>query len=89
MFDPRLRNGYSQNYFYGLEQRVADHWAVEVSGTGAVAHRLVTTDVVNRTFTTASASGRLNDALPDINYRAAQGFSNYQALIASVRPRAS
>jgi hypothetical protein len=85
MFSPELRNGYAQNYFYGLQQQVRERWTIEVNGIGSVAHHLVTTDIVNREFTTQDFPGRLNANLPDISYRSGQGFSNYQGLTASAR----
>jgi hypothetical protein len=87
MFAPELRNGYAQNYFYGLKQQVRDNWTLEVNGVGSVAHHLVTTDIVNREFTTPDFPGRLNAMLPNISYRSGQGFSNYQGLTASARYR--
>jgi hypothetical protein len=87
MFAPELRNGYAQNYFYGLQRSVRDNWTLEVNGVGSVAHHLITTDIVNREFTTTDFPGRPNPNLPDISYRSGQGFSNYQALTASARYR--
>jgi hypothetical protein len=47
----------------------------------------MTTDIVNRDFSTPT--GRYNPTLPDIAYRAGQGSSDYNALTASLRYRAS
>jgi len=47
----------------------------------------VTTDIVNRDF--SLPTGRYNPSLPDIAYRAGQGFSAYNALAAVLRYRAT
>jgi hypothetical protein len=60
---------------------------VELNGLGSYGRRLITTDIVNRDFSTAQ--GRYNPNLPDIAYRAGQGSSDYNALAAVVRYRAS
>jgi hypothetical protein len=86
MFDPGLRDGYAQSYFYGIQRQVREAWAVEVNGLGTLGRKLITTDIVNREFSRPN-SGRVNPALPDIAYRAAQGSSNYQALTAVARYR--
>src|SRR5262249_45585132 len=67
--------------------RVSPLLAVEVNALGSYGRRLITTDIVNRNFTTAT--GRYNESLPDIYYRANQGFSNYNAMTTVVRYRAS
>jgi len=46
---------------------------------------LITTDVINRSFSTPT--GRYNNNLGDIAYRANQGFSDYNAMTAVVRYR--
>ncbi len=85
--DPGLRNGYAHSYFAGVQHRFGDNLTLEVNGLGTYGRRLITTDIVNRDFTLTT--GRINPNLPDIAYRAAQGFSNYNALTAVVRYRAS
>lgn len=87
-FEPGLRNPYVQRYFLGILQTVPGNLQFEVNGMGALGRRLLTTDVVNREFTTATPpSGRLNESLPDIAYRGNQGSSSYHALTTSVRYR--
>ena len=56
-------------------------------GWGLMADNLITTDIINRDFSTPT--GRYNPDLPDIAYRANQGFSDYNALAAVVRYRPS
>jgi hypothetical protein len=87
LVDPGLKNGYAHSYFAGVQQRVSDNFTLEVNGLGTYGRRLITTDVVNRDFTLTT--GRINPNLPDIAYRAAQGFSDYNALTAVARYRAS
>jgi hypothetical protein len=86
LVDPGLKNGYAHSYFAGVQHRVTDNLTLEVNGLGTYGRRLITTDIVNRDFTLTT--GRINPNLPDIAYRAAQGFSNYNALTGVVRYRA-
>ncbi len=59
-----------------------------MNASGSYGRRLITTDLVNRDFSTNA--GRINPAITqDISYRAAQGFSDYNALTSVVRYRAS
>ena len=81
LVDPGLRNGYVHSYFAGVERRVAGNFTLEVNGQGAYGRRLITTDIVNR--------DPLNPNLPEIAYRAGQGFSNYNALTGVARYRSS
>jgi hypothetical protein len=87
LVDPGLKNGYAHSYFAGVQHRITGNLTVEVNGLGTYGRRLITTDIVNRDFTLTT--GRINPNLPDIAYRAAQGFSNYNALTGVVRYRAS
>ncbi|MEO8099211.1 MAG: TonB-dependent receptor [Acidobacteriota bacterium] len=86
LIDPNLRNGRVQSYFAGIQQRLADRLTLEVNALGSYGSRLITTDVVNRDFSTLT--GRYNNALPDISYRSGQGFSNYNAMTAVLRYQA-
>jgi hypothetical protein len=87
LVDPGLKNGYAHSYFAGVQHRVGDNLTFEVNGLGTYGRRMITTDIVNRDFTLPT--GRINPNLPDIAYRAAQGFSNYNALTAVARYRSS
>ncbi len=53
LMDPNLRNGYAQSFFLGVQHQVTDNLSVEVNTLGALDRRLITTDTVNREFTTA------------------------------------
>ncbi|HZL56196.1 MAG TPA: hypothetical protein VFC21_03900, partial [Bryobacteraceae bacterium] len=89
LLDPRLRNGYSQSSFIGVQQQVNDNLTVEVDGTSALGRRLITTDVVNRTYTIPTPQGavRPNESLPDVSWRSSQGISDYYAFSTLVRYR--
>jgi hypothetical protein len=78
--DPKLRNGYAQDFFVGVQQSVGENFTLEVNGTGALGRRLITTDIVNRQFTTTVGDGRPNESLPDVAWRSSQGSSDYTAL---------
>ena len=85
LVDPNLRNGRVKSYFAGVQQRITDNLTLEVNALGSYGRSLITTDVINRSFSTPS--GRYNNNLPDIAYRANQGFSDYNAMTAVVRYR--
>lgn len=88
LIDPKLRNGYSQTFFTGVQHEITENLNLEVNGSGALGRRLVTTDIVNREFTVAgSPAGRPNSALPDVSWRSGQGVSDYYALSALLRYR--
>jgi len=88
LMDPRLRNGYSETAFIGVQQHLRENLTVEVNGTAARGRRLITSDIINRQFTTAdSYPGRPNEALPDVAYRSSQGKSSYTALSTLARYR--
>lgn len=83
---PDLLNGRTSSYFAGIQHRITNNLIVEVNGIGTYGRNLSTTDIINREFTT-QGGGRENPNLPDINYRANQGFSNYNALTIVTRYR--
>jgi hypothetical protein len=92
LIDPQLRNGYIHSYFAGVQHRILDNFTVEVNGLGSYGRRLITTDIINRDFSVDRGIGNptsYNPALPQIAYRAGQGFSDYNALTAVVRYRTS
>ena len=89
LMDPVLQNGYTQSYFVGLQHRFSNSLSLEVNSLGALGRRLITTDVVNRQFSTAIGTGRYNESLPDISWRSSQGSSAYNALTTLLRYRAS
>lgn len=92
LVDSHLRNTYVQNYFVGIQQQLGVNWSVEVNTLGSLGRKLITTDIVNRQFssalTTDNPQGRFNPDLPNIAYRAGQGKSNYNALASVLRYRA-
>ena len=89
LLDPKLRSGYAQNYFLGVQRELTRDWTLEVNTLGSLGRGLITTDIVNRQFSLpVRPFGRFNDDLPDISYRANQGLSNYHALTAVARYRA-
>lgn len=85
LLDPKLRNGYSQNFFLALRKQLAPSWDVEISGLGALGRRLLTTDIVNRALSTPD--GAFNHTLPEILWRSNQGQSSYSALSTVARYR--
>ncbi len=89
LMDPNLRNGYSQNFFLGVQQQLRDNLTLEINGSGNLGRRLITTDILNRTMTFPSDTtpGRPNEDLADISWRSSQGASDYYALSSLVRYR--
>jgi hypothetical protein len=87
LIDPGLLNARVYSYFTGVQQRIANNLTAEVNGLGSYGRRLITTDIINRDFSTPE--GRYNPNLPDIAYRSGQGSSDYNALTAVLRYRAS
>ena len=83
--NPDLKNGLVYSYFAGVQQRFSEALTLEVNAQGSYGRRLITTDIVNRDFSTLT--GRYNQALPDIQYRDGQGSSAYNALTALARYR--
>ena len=87
LVDSSLRNSYAHSYFAGLQHRINDNLIAELNGLGSYGRQLITTDIINRDFSTLA--GRYNPNLPDIAYRANQGFSDYNALTGLVRYRSA
>jgi hypothetical protein len=89
LMDPGLRNGYAETAFVGVQQSLLDNLTVEVNATASRGRRLLTSDIVNRQFTTTDyfTAGRPNGDLPDVEWRSSQGSSDYSALSAMVRYR--
>lgn len=91
-FDPGLRSPRIHSYFLGVQHQLTRSLILELNGLGSIGRRLVTTDVVNRDYSVstdpfANPFGNFNPALPQIYYRANQGFSDYSALSLSARYR--
>jgi hypothetical protein len=86
LLDPKLRNGYVETAFLGVQQSLGENLTVEVDGTASRGRRLLTSDIVNRQFTlTTGSTGRPNENMGDIEWRSSQGNSDYSALTALVR----
>jgi hypothetical protein len=85
LFDQSLKNAYVHSYFFGIQQQASDNWTVEVNTLGSLGRKLITTDIVNRSF--SNGFDRFNDNFGDIAYRSGQGISDYNALTAVARYR--
>ena len=57
LIDANLRNGRVKTYFAGVQQRITENLTLEVNGLGTYGRSLVTTDVINRDFSTSSGTG--------------------------------
>ena len=83
LMDPNLRNGYAQDAFLGVQQSIGENLTLEVNGTASLGRRLITTDIVNRQFTTTTwGRAAERSRLPDVDWRSSQGNSDYTALSA-------
>ena len=85
LVDPNLRNGYAQNAFLGVQESIGESLTFELNGTASLGRRLITTDLLNRQFTTTVGTGRPNEALPNVDWRSSQANSDYTALSAIVK----
>jgi hypothetical protein len=81
-----LKNAYTQHAFVGMQQQLTRNLWLEVNGLLSLGRRLLTTDIVNRSFSLDNEQ-RYNMALPDISYRGNEGLSTYSALGAILRYR--
>jgi len=83
LFQPGLRNGYAQNFFLGLEQRITESLSLELNGIGSLGRRLLSNDLFNR-----SLAQRIVPAVfAQVVYRGNQDTSDYTALTATARYR--
>jgi hypothetical protein len=83
LFQPRIRDGYAQNFFLGVQHQVTESFSLEINTTGSLGRKLITTDIVNRDLSLPAPPGELGRFAPDlslINYRGNQGKSDYNAL---------
>lgn len=86
LMDPNLKNGYAENSFLGIQHSIGENFTLEVNGTSSLGRRLITSDIVNRQFTTTEGfDGRPNENFPDIEWRSSQGISDYYAMTALAR----
>lgn len=87
LMDPKLKNGYAENSFLGVRHSFTSALTLEVNGTSSLGRDLITSDIVNRQFTTTQGNGRPNASFPDIEWRSNQGISDYYALTSLLRYR--
>jgi hypothetical protein len=94
LFQPGLRNAYSENGFWGIEQRAAEHLVLQANLVGSFGRELLTTDLVNRALSVPpvpfkNPDGISNPQFPMVAYRANQGLSDYYGVQAVARYRSS
>ena len=87
-FQPGLHTPYAHSFFAGIQQAISSTWSIDVNYSGSLGRRLLTTDLVNRIYSTCPPHGpgicrynpNYND---DFAYLANEGGSDYHALTAS------
>jgi len=72
-FQNGLRNGYAQNMFLGVQERVNGHVFIELNGLSSLGRELLTNDFPGR------------PVFSNVVYRGNEGISDYYALSATVR----
>ena len=87
LMDPKLKNGFARTAFVGVQQLIGDSLTVEVNFTSSQSRRLITTDVVNRQFTTLDGIGRPLPDSPNVSWRSSEGSADYLAVGTLVRYR--
>src|SRR5262249_36371458 len=64
LYQPGIRDPYTQSYFAGFSSTFHDYWAWEANALGSLGRKLITTDQINRPASlpasTANPTGRLN-----------------------------
>lgn len=90
MFQQGLQNPRVQQFFAALQQTLPGTGFLELAYAGALGDRLLTTDKINRPFSTSGRTVQnplalINSSLPLVSYRANQGTSSYHALTATLR----
>jgi hypothetical protein len=92
-FQPELRSPRVQSAMMTVQRKLTRSLMLEAGGLASKGRQLITTDVVNRVYSTDSTEanpfGLLNPSLGDIDYRANQGSSDYAAATATLRFRTS
>jgi hypothetical protein len=89
LYQPGIRTPYVQSFFMELEQRISANLLLRAAYAGSLGRKLLTTDLVNRRGSThpyfECGSCRYSEVLDDdVDYRANQGTSEYNAGIVSV-----
>ena len=95
MYQSDVRDAYVHSYFLGLQHQLTDSLLLEMSTLGSIGKKLLTSDFVNRPFSTqitatsfaSNPFGRFTGILPDVSYRGNQGISDYRALTFAARYR--
>lgn len=94
LLQPGLRSPRVQSFFLGVQQQVTPRLGVQLNGVGSLGRALITNDILNRQFgapdqvgNPSNFYGRTNALLPDLQYRANQGSSDYTALSLVARYR--
>ena len=87
LYQPGIRSARAENFFFGLRRQITDSVWFEVNGLGSLGRKLITTDILNRRFSTGPYAFFRAD-LPPIYYRANQGASSDYALTSTLRWRA-
>jgi hypothetical protein len=85
LFQPNLKNGYAQDIFLGIQQRVTEALGFEINGMAALGRRLITVDTLGRGDEWNGSTG-----IPTVQlftYRGSQGLSDYYALTMKARYR--
>jgi hypothetical protein len=79
-FQGNLRNGYAENGFLGLEQRISEHFSLATNVVASLGRELLTSDIVNRPLSAPNSTALFsvaNGSLPLLTYRGNQGISDY------------
>jgi hypothetical protein len=86
LYQPGMRDPLVHSFFGGMEHQASSGLGFELDGLGSFGTNLITTDVVNRSFSVPgildATGSRLQPQLPDIEFRGNQGESAYFALTA-------
>ena len=85
--DQALRTPYVQSWFGAIRRQVSREFFLEATESGALARKLIVTDVVNRKENPDGQ--RPNPMFDDMQYRSNSGSSSYMSLTASARYRIS
>ena len=91
LYQPGIRTPYVNSVFFGLQRRISESFLAEIDYAGSFGRKLISTDLVNRQRTLCNVPGAACRPDPeidnDMDYRANQGSSRYEALVSSLRIR--
>jgi hypothetical protein len=87
--DPKMRNSYSENFFFGIQYSPAQDWVMEGNYVGSAGHKLYAKFNVNRVNGDLldGRLDRLNPSFANIAYAHAPFNSSYHGANFSVRKR--